>query len=176
MHSNKLLNGAVNGWTVSGFVQLLSGSNLQAGGNLGLTLPSGLTQNGITGTPNMSVYPVLTCNPTSNLGPHQYLNPSCYSLPTPGHNGSIVEPEIFGPGFFNADMSLFKTFKITEHKSVQFRAEAFNFLNHPNATFGLDNNLKDAFNTAGQETSALFGTQTLETGNRILEFAVQFYF
>jgi hypothetical protein len=124
----------------------------------------------------MGVYPVLTCNPTSNLGPHQYLNPSCYTLPTPGHNGQIVEPEIFGPGFFNADLSLFKTFKMGEKKSLQFRAEGFNFLNHPNPTFGLDNNLKASFNAAGQETNALFGTQTLKTGNRIVSFAVKFYF
>jgi hypothetical protein len=176
MHSNKMLEGAVNGWTVSGFFQLLSGSNLQAGGNLGLTLPSGLTQNGITGTPNMAVYPVLTCDPRKNLATNQYLNPSCYTLPTKGTNGSFVEPEAFGPGFFNTDMSLFKTFKFTEKKSLQFRAEGFDVLNHANPTFGLDNNLNLAFNTAGQQTNALFGTTTLKTGHRILQFAVKFYF
>jgi hypothetical protein len=176
MHSNKLLEGAVNGWTVSGFFQLLSGSNLQAGGTLGLTLPSGRTQTGITGTPNMSVYPVLTCDPRKNLAANQYLNPACYTLPVNGTNGSFVEPEAFGPGFFNTDMSLFKTFKFTEKKSLQFRAEGFDVLNHANPTFGLDNNLSLAFNPAGQETNALFGTTTLKTGHRIAQFAVKFYF
>jgi hypothetical protein len=177
IHSSRLLEGAVNGWTVSGFIQLSSGSFLQAGGQLGLgTLPSGSTVTGITGTPDMLVYPVLTCDPRKNLGPNQYLNPSCYALPTKGTNGSFVEPEAFGPGFFNTDMSLFKTFKFNEKKSLQFRAEGFNFLNHSNPTFGLDNNLNLAFNAAGQQTNALFGTAVLKTGHRIMQFAVKFYF
>jgi hypothetical protein len=177
-HLNKLVDGTVNGWTVSGFFQFSSGSNLQAGGNLGLnTLPAGTTAIGITGTPNMSVYPVLTCDPRKNLGPNQYLNPSCFALPAKGTNGSFVEPEAFGPGFFNTDMSLFKTFKFnSEKKSVQFRAEAFNLLNHANRSFGLDNSLSLAFNAAGQQTNALFGTASLKTGHRIMQFAVKFYF
>jgi hypothetical protein len=56
------------------------------------------------------------------------------------------------------------------------RVEATNWLNHPNPTFNLDNNLKLSFNAAGQETNALFGTTTLKTGNRIMNFVVRFYF
>jgi hypothetical protein len=36
------------------------------------------------------------------------------------------------PGFHNWDFSLIKTFKATERVGVQFRAEFFNILNHPN--------------------------------------------
>jgi len=37
-----------------------------------------------------------------------------------------------GPGFFNSDLSLFKSFAITERFGAQFRFEAFNVFNHVN--------------------------------------------
>ncbi|HEY6402697.1 MAG TPA: hypothetical protein VI479_14870, partial [Blastocatellia bacterium] len=37
-----------------------------------------------------------------------------------------------GPGFFNMDLSVFRSIAITEGIGVQFRAEALNALNHPN--------------------------------------------
>jgi hypothetical protein len=96
-------------------------------------------------------------------------------MPTPGHNGAIREPESFGPGFFNTDMSLFKTFKITEHQSVQFRLEGFNFLNHPNPTFTSgDPNLNLVFNAEGQQTNALFGTVNGKIGHRVGQVALKF--
>jgi hypothetical protein len=39
--------------------------------------------------------------------------------------------QIHGPGYNNLDFSIFKNFKISESKSLQFRAEFFNFLNTP---------------------------------------------
>jgi hypothetical protein len=140
-------------------------------------MPAGTTtQIGITGTPDVAIAPVLTCDPRKNLGPNQYLNPSCFTLPTPGHNGTSVTPEAFGPAFFNTDVSLFKDFKFAERKSLQLRVEGFDFLNFANYTFGLDNNLNLAFNAAGQESNALFGTATIKTGHRIMQFVAKFYF
>ena len=36
-----------------------------------------------------------------------------------------------GPGVVNLDLSLFRTFRITERFNLQFRAEAFNLSNTP---------------------------------------------
>lgn len=45
-----------------------------------------------------------------------------------------------GPGFFNADLGLGKTFPITAEKvNLKFRADAFNVLNHPNFQNPADN-------------------------------------
>lgn len=46
--------------------------------------------------------------------------------------GTIGRNSIVGPGFGQLDMSFFKTFKINERHSIQFRAESFNFTNHTN--------------------------------------------
>ena len=39
---------------------------------------------------------------------------------------------MIGPGLADVDFSLFKNTKITERIGLQFRAEGFNILNHPN--------------------------------------------
>ena len=49
--------------------------------------------------------------------------------------GNAGRNSIVGPGLFGADLSLYKNFavpKISESFKVQFRAEFFNVLNHPN--------------------------------------------
>jgi hypothetical protein len=119
---------------------------------------------------------VLTCNPTSGLGSHQFINPNCFALPTPGHNGAIIMPEMFGPSFFDSDLSVFKNFYISERQKLQFRFSAYNFLNHPVWTFGADNNLNLSFDSNGKVNNPNFGTTTNKIGRRILQMAVKYYF
>jgi hypothetical protein len=47
------------------------------------------------------------------------------------------ENSVRGPGFFNTDLSLFRTFSIKERIQMQFRGEALNVFNHPNFALGL---------------------------------------
>ena len=47
---------------------------------------------------------------------------------TYGNSGRNI---LFGPVLHNLDLSLSKTFPITESKRLQFRAESFNFTNTP---------------------------------------------
>jgi hypothetical protein len=43
-----------------------------------------------------------------------------------------VRDTVYGPGFNNWNLGLFKRFTVNEHLNFQFRAEAFNAMNHPN--------------------------------------------
>src|SRR5262249_61606853 len=53
--------------------------------------------------------------------------------PTAGtFNTQRVRNLIYQPGFQNWNLGLFKAFPIDEQRGFQFRAEAFNFINHPN--------------------------------------------
>jgi hypothetical protein len=88
-----------------------------------------------------------------------------------------VLPVSYGPAFFNADLGLFKNFNIKESKKLQFRANAYNFLNHPlwsfpgttNLTLGYDRN-------TGQLNTPLFGYTTQKQGRRVIQLAVKFIF
>lgn len=58
-----------------------------------------------------------------------------------GSFGNMRRNAFRGPGYSNVDMSLAKTFKITERMNVQLRGEVFNILNHPNFA-GISANLE----------------------------------
>ena len=51
--------------------------------------------------------------------------------PLPGKIGTLGERNIPGIGRYQFDANLSKTFQLTESKSLQFRADATNVLNHP---------------------------------------------
>ena len=193
---NRWAGGFVNGWQVSGIVQVQSGADLtaNASGNFGInlngaTIPGVLSSAGkpinisnvsLLGTPDIQLNPILTCNPTANLATNQYINPNCFGVPTQiGQNGPTVLPAIYGPAFFNADLGIFKNFVFKENMKLQFRIDAFNFLNHPLWSFN-GNNLSLGFTESSTGTFAVntpdFGTVTQKQGNRIIQLAVKFYF
>ncbi|HYI93898.1 MAG TPA: hypothetical protein VEX68_10165, partial [Bryobacteraceae bacterium] len=51
---------------------------------------------------------------------------------TIGELGNLSRNAVRGPGAWGADMSVLKNFRFFEGKTIQFRAEAYNVLNHPN--------------------------------------------
>jgi hypothetical protein len=55
-----------------------------------------------------------------------------FSAPCLGCVGNLGRNSFVGPGFWVADMSVFKKFKLSEKLNLQFRAEAFNIFNHTN--------------------------------------------
>ncbi len=175
---NKILIGVANGWQLSGITQIQSGINLSGNTseNFNLNTNKTLDVNGqiasnltIVGTPSIALQPILTCNPRSGLGTNQFVNGNCFAVPTtPGHNGPTIMPEVFGPAFFNSDLSLFKNFQISESKKLQFRFEAYNFLNHPLWSFNGGNNLNLIFDPAtGKINNPVFGITTEKAGHRI---------
>jgi len=58
------------------------------------------------------------------------LNPAAFAEPGPLRFGTSGRNIIAGPGFWNADLSLFKTASLTEQTTLQFRAEFFNAFNN----------------------------------------------
>ena len=100
-------------------------------------------------------------------------------VPQPGQNGPIIGPAIYGPAFFNSDLGLFKNFQISESKKLQFRFNAYNFLNHPLTTFvNGSNNMKLQFaqNNPTQIANPIFGVATERQGKRIIQLAVKYAF
>ena len=67
-------------------------------------------------------------NPTVD----RWFNTSAYSRAPNGTFGTAGRSEVIGPGIKNWDFSLAKEFRFAQRPYVEFRLEAFNFLNHPN--------------------------------------------
>jgi hypothetical protein len=185
---NRFAGGFANGWQVSGLFQAQSGADLsgQVGGNFGMKLNNlkipGTTFNvsnaSILGTNDIVLQPILTCNPTSNLCPHQYINGSCFAAPTTvGMNGPTILPPIYGPAFFNTNLALFKNIKMLKEKlNVQVRGEGYNFINHPLWSFNGNNLTLGYDGSTGKLNTPNFGYVTQKQGNRTVQLTLKFLF
>jgi hypothetical protein len=99
--------------------------------------------------------PSCTVNRSSNPGNNQQTNPfACLTASefattaTQADFGNIARNQFRGPGYFDTDLSIKKTFRITESGlAFTLGANVYNILNHPN--FG---------NPDSVVTSSTFGT------------------
>jgi hypothetical protein len=206
---NKVIAGVINDWMISGITTWQGGGNLQAQDssdlNLSLTyttingkpisssnpLPAGVsTGYGVPTyygtTAGISIQPKVTCNPGSGLASHQHANSSCFAAPTIGAYGARDFPYISGPSYTDADLAMAKTFHITENHTVTLRGSAFNWINHPLATFSSGNQLALPFNadytskaTTLAPSTSTYGVTDSKTGGdtrRIIELALKYNF
>jgi hypothetical protein len=192
-HGNRWVGGAINGWLISGITTWQSGVPVNGATNTNFGMTGlgtyNLSNQVILGTPDVALVPQLTCSPTSNLGPQQYINGNCFTVPGAG-NGTFELPYIPSPAFLRSDLSIQRNITIREHQTIQLRFSAFNFLNHPLWTFNPNNNndLVLQFNApvAGQPTrnaNSQFGVLNYKASpigssapNRVIEFTLKYMF
>ena len=135
--------------------------------------------------------PVVICDPRKGLSKGQYFNPNCFAAPLPptatsfGQMGQIIWPYIRNPHYFDSDLAIFKAFRITDSQRIEARISATNWLNHPNAQFGLAGNADNqlVFNGASSGSNLVTNSQTAttgvpqnKTGYRWMQFAAKYYF
>jgi len=106
-----------------------------------------------------------------------YINTNCLLAPAPNIiRNSIGRNTLIGPGEVNLDFSVFKNIpvkKIAESCNVQFRAEAFNVVNHTNFQPPYNNNV--VFN--GTDPTPITGVgliQATQTTSRQIQFGLKF--
>jgi hypothetical protein len=168
-----------------------TGNNPTAPDNTFL-LPNGLRSTSINpstwfGTNAINlVMPTIICDPTKHAA-GAYFNPNCFGMPAYGQQGALIWPNLRGPSYFDSDLGIYKSFKITEAQSVQFRVSATNFLNHPLPQFGLagvsDEQLNFQTSTNGgnavsqtNTNSTTTGKPAFKNGSRQVTFALKYYF
>jgi hypothetical protein len=90
-------------------------------------------------------------------------NPAVFSVPTSGQTGNAPRNFLRAFGENEADLAIRRTFPLFEQLHLQFRVEAFNFLNHPN--FGSINSTCGTTKAGAACTNPLMGqaTNTLAT-------------
>jgi hypothetical protein len=165
-NAGRALRFVVSGWQVNTIASFSSGTPFTVYDSANVSLQGSAPE--ITGF--YSSRPDMVSDP--NAGPHtpnEWVSRSAFSQLNPatqaGQFGSEGRNAIRGPGIANVDVSLFKNFAVTETMRLQFRAEAFNVLNHPN--FALPEN---------DIQSPAFG-QILQAGPpRLLQLALKFLF
>jgi Carboxypeptidase regulatory-like domain/TonB dependent receptor-like, beta-barrel/TonB-dependent Receptor Plug Domain len=104
--------------------------------------------------------------------PTQYFNPAAFCLQPAGYYGNLGRNTLIGPGIIMVNPSLSKVFHVNERIHLQFRAEMFNLLNHPN--FAIPSQ-RTVFSSSGPVASAGLITATT-TSSRQLQLGLKMTF
>ncbi|MGH9407442.1 MAG: carboxypeptidase regulatory-like domain-containing protein [Terriglobia bacterium] len=156
-HMNRIADSLIGGWTVSGIVSERSGFALTVTGpdNSG-TKSRGAKANCLGYVPYFHGVGLGTT----------WFGTFPFSRAATGTFGNCANGTLRGPGLSDWDAGVFKSFKFSESKSLEFRSEFINFTNTP--AFGPPNR---------SVTSSAFGelTGALNT-SRNVQFALKFLF
>jgi len=172
----------LGGWQLSGTTQFQTGSPCGVGTNNDFAGVSS-TDLGSFGCGSQGQFWVLNGLPqiegnfASGLGANANSPKYFTANYTPPAAGTFnlqpgIRDNIYGPGFQDWNLALFKRFAINERNAFEFRAEAYNFINHPNwapigSTGGLNLN----------PTSSTFGEITGKSGlARNLQLSLRYSF
>lgn len=120
------------------------------------------------------------CNPTpgvkSTAAGLLAFNPACFTNAPAVAGGVLVgnsgRNRFYGPGRKTVDFSAYKNFQLYERLKLQFRAEFFNVLNHPN--FAAPNFLNDANNSIGTPNVAVISSTA--TDPRLIQLGLKLVF
>lgn len=102
---------------------------------------------------------------------YRWFDPNSYAEPKAGYFGNCSVSSVYGPGEQNIDGNLAKTFTVTEHQNVEFRAEFFNLFNHTI----LDSPHTDGINTANPNAGQIGQVNRSEYARQI-QFALKYNF
>jgi hypothetical protein len=153
------------GWQVNGIATFLSGFPFtpQVGSNR--------SGDGDTRNPDRpSLNPAFSGSVIRGT-PSRWYDPNAFVLPTVGTYGDVGRGVLNGPGLSELDLSLFKSFPVTERVHLQFRSEFFNVLNHAN--FASPNPI--VFANGAVSSSAGLITSTITTSRQI-QFGLKLIF
>ncbi|HML16854.1 MAG TPA: TonB-dependent receptor, partial [Bryobacteraceae bacterium] len=177
--NNAVADFIVGGWSINGIAIISDGFPLgifQTNANSGIGAleqrPNATGANMLSsGSPESLIN---SCGAATN--PVCYINAAAFSL-APAYtfgNVSRTSPDL-GPGLANWDLSIFKTVKIKERYTAQFRAEALNAFNTP--LFGNPIQQFQGVNSATGKPVNPFGQITAQMGiPREIQLGLRFAF
>jgi hypothetical protein len=137
----------LGGWQLNGLFGAYQGRQFMlSASSAGLNMP------GNAQTPDQVKPTVAKIGKAGDDGP--WFDTTAFARPTGARFGNVGRNTMRGPGVVNTDLSLFRTFKITERFNLQFRGESFNLSNTPHFS-----------NPSGNANSSSFGLITSTQSN-----------
>jgi hypothetical protein len=119
----------LKGWQFNNITSMQSGTPFEA--RLGFNRSGNLNTIDFAMHERPSLKPDASNNPLIK-DPNRWFDVNAFVLQPANTIGNLGRNTIIGPNLVNFDCSLFKQFVVREGKTLQFRAEVFNILNHPN--------------------------------------------
>jgi hypothetical protein len=106
----------------------------------------------------------------------QWINPAAFTVEPLGTYGNASHFMLRTPSYFDVDSAISRTFKATEHTTVDLRVEAFNVTNHPNFGGSTPSTGVALGPNVSNPTSSSFGRITTAGDQRILQGAFKIIF
>jgi hypothetical protein len=156
----------VNGWQFNSMIIVRSG--------FPITCKSGV-DNSMTGLNNDNCDQINpnSARPAGVNSMQEWFNTAAFTTNAVGTFGTAGRNDMRRPGFFNADLSLFRRLRITERWQAEIRAEAFNALNHPNLDLFF---ITNAYTNLTRVTDTTFGQITHASDPRLMQLALKLRF
>ncbi|HEY3839794.1 MAG TPA: carboxypeptidase regulatory-like domain-containing protein [Bryobacteraceae bacterium] len=166
--ANRKMRTLATGWQAAGIYRAQSAAWLTVAMS-----PPDRQLSGINGQRPLQVLPDTLCaNPTSSC----WLNPAAFAVPAPGTLSTMNRANVPGPGFWQLDMSVARTFQITERQKLQVRAESFNLTNSFRAGIAPPNLTAGSPGISLALGSPNFGRITSALEPRLLQLAMKYVF
>ncbi|PYP91468.1 MAG: hypothetical protein DMG65_07745 [Candidatus Angelobacter sp. Gp1-AA117] len=128
---NRLLDYVVGGWSIGGI------TNWHTGFPFTIRASTSTDFSGFNQFADRPIFTGTGSVATDMSNPDKAFDTSVFKAPAAGNIGNVGRNSLYGPHYADFDLSLQKSFSITEKKKFQFRADVFNLFNHPN--FNLPN-------------------------------------
>jgi Carboxypeptidase regulatory-like domain/TonB dependent receptor len=132
---------------IAGNWQVTTTALARTGFPVNVLMPSSYTApDGASGTQRPDLVPGVSLTPPGGRSIAEWINPAAFATPA-GEFGTAPRDLLRGPGTWQLDFGLDKTFLLTERMRLEFRSEFFNIFNHPQ--YGLPQSTFNAANTNG---------------------------
>jgi Carboxypeptidase regulatory-like domain len=179
----KVVNAFLGGWTISGLWRWSSGYPFSVGSGFGWATNFELESQAVLNGKRPETGTFTITQQSGNPGPNVFRNPGItnssdpnaainqFRQAFPGESGQ--RNELRGPGTFNIDTGISKSWRITEAQALKFTWEVFNVTNTPRFDVGTmqfnGNQLLSSNTSFGNFSSTL-------SNPRVMEFALRYTF
>ena len=166
---NAVLRGVLGGWQSNFIYTAVAGTPMSAASGVDNALMGiGGNRADFTGAPL-----ALPGGRSQAERIQKWFNPAAFAPPQPWQYGNAARNMLYGPGFWNWDIGVQKTFAIAERHRLQFRCDALNAFNH----FNLGNpNAVIADTRDGGLPNPNSGKILAGSGSRVIQLGLKYMF